>query len=290
MLKVSPARKVSLGSLGALAASALSVAGYAFTAVMLVIGFGSGQWPFPGGDVVDFYAGAGDALRNGGDVYLPGFFYGPPWAVVFGALSWLGPGAIQIVVLVLDAVALWVIAGGNWRRLGWLLWFPLVSFEIAAGQLNLLVAAAIVAAQRGVSWPLAAMTLAKVWPMVALPLRDWRQFVVALAVFALISLPWVGLWPEWIATLIAQSPQPLGPLVPVPFLLRAAIAVGLVALQRPWSRALAAAIVSPGLYWGQLVVLIAPLSLWLMRSELRDEEPARWQFRVALPRPALRLP
>ena len=290
MLKVSPARRVSFGSLGALAASGLSVAGYAFTTAMLVIGFRSGQWPFPGGDVVDFYARAGDALRSGGDVYLPGFLYGPPWAVVFGAVSWVGPGAIQIGVLALDALALWVIAGGNLRRLGWLLWFPLIPFELAAGQLNLLIAAAIVAAQRGVAWPLAAMTLAKVWPIVALPVRDWRQFVVALAAFSLISLPWIGLWPEWVATLVAQSSHPLGPLVPVPFLVRAPIAIALVALQRPWSRALAAAIANPGLYWGQLVVLVAPLSLWLMRDELTGEAAERWHLRVALPRPALRLP
>ena len=114
-----------------------------------VEGFAGGQWPFPGGDVVDFYAPAGDALRAGAQVYFPGFLYGPPWAVAFGAVSWLGPAAIQAIVLTLDAVALWTIAGGNLRRLGYILWCPLIPFEIAAGQLNLLIAAAIVAAQRG---------------------------------------------------------------------------------------------------------------------------------------------
>ena len=39
--------------------------------------------------------------------------------------------------LALDALALWVIAGGSWRRLGWLLWFPLIPFELAAGQLKI---------------------------------------------------------------------------------------------------------------------------------------------------------
>jgi hypothetical protein len=41
----------------------------------------------------------------------------------------------------------------------------------------------------------------------------------------------------------------------------------LLFFQRPWTRALAAAIVSPGLYWGQLVVLVAPFSLWLARRD-----------------------
>ena len=172
------------------------------------------------------------------------------------------------IILALDAVALWTIAWGNWRRLGYILWIPLIPYELAAGQLNLLIAAAIVAAQHGIVWPLAAMTLAKVWPAVALPLRHWRRFLIALAAFALISLPWLHLWPEWIAALVDTSAHPLGPVVPIPWVARAAVAVLLLTLRRPWARALAAAISSPGLYWGQLVVLIAPLSLWLARKDL----------------------
>ena len=254
---------------GTIALSALAVGGYAFALTLLVVGFTNGQWPFPGGDVVDYYARSGDALRSGGAVYggSPGFFYGPPWAVAFAGLSWLGPGAIHAVILALDGVALWVLAGRDWRRLGWVLWFPLIPFELAAGQLNLIVAAAIVAAQRGTTWPLAAMSLAKVWPIFALPPRYWRGFIVAATVFALVSLPWLGLWPAWIGTLLSRLPHPLGPVVPVPFVVRAIAAVGLVALQRPWTRALAAIIASPDLYWGQLVVLVAPLSLWLRRNE-----------------------
>jgi hypothetical protein len=249
----------------AFASAALAIGGYAFAVTLLVVGFANGQWPFPGGDVVDYYARSGDALRNGTAVYggQPGFFYGPPWAVAFAALSWLGPAAIHAVVLALDVVALWVIGGADWRRVGWILWIPLIPFEIAAGQLNLPVAAAIVLAQRGTTWPLAAMSLAKVWPVLALPPRYWRRFLVAAAVFALVSLPWLSLWPGWIETLLSRLPHPLGPVVPVPFLVRAPMAVVLVVIQRSWSRALAAVIASPDLYWGQLVVLVAPLSLLL---------------------------
>ena len=254
---------------GKILSTAMAIGGYACCAVFLIQGFASGQWPFPGGDVVDFYAPAGDALRAGGQVYFPGFLYGPPWAVAFGAVSWLGPAAIHAIILALDAVALWTIAGGNLRRLGYILWFPLIPFEIAAGQLNLLAAAAIVAAQRGTTWPLAAMSLAKVWPAVALPPRHWRRFLVAIALFSLISLPWLPLWPQWVAALIETSAHPLGPVVPVPFVARAGVAVVLLLFQRPWTRALAAAIISPALYWGQLVVLVAPFSLWLARRDVR---------------------
>lgn len=249
---------------------AAAIGGYAFAIVLLVEGFAGGQWPFPGGDVVDFYSPAGDALRAGGQVYFPGFLYGPPWAVAFGAVSWLGPGAIQAIVLALDVVALWTIAGGNLRRLGYILWFPLIAFEIAAGQLNLLVAAAIVAAQRGTTWPLAAMSLAKVWPVVALRPRDGRRFLVAIGLISLVSLPWLALWPQWVTALVQTSAHPLGPVVPVSFVARAVVAVVLLLFQRPWTRALAAAIISPGLYWGQLVILVAPFSLWLARRDSLD--------------------
>ena len=73
-------------------------------------------------------------------------------------------------------------------------------------------------------WPLAAMTLAKVWPAIALPLRYWRHFLIALAAFAVISLPWLYLWPEWITTLVNASAHPPGPVVPVQWVARAAIA------------------------------------------------------------------
>jgi hypothetical protein len=250
--------------------TAFAIGGYAFCLALLVVGFRSGQWPFPGGDVVFFYAPAGEALRAGETVYFPGFLYGPPWAVAFGALSWIGPSAIHACVLVLDVVALWTIAWGNWRRLGYILWFPLVAFELAAGQLNLLIAAALVAAQHGIVWPLAAMSLAKVWPAVGVRLRDVPRFLAWVGGFALVSLPWLHLWPDWITALTQTAASPLGPVVPVPWLLRAPVAVALLFVRRPWAQALAAGIISPGLYWGQLVVLVAPVSLWLARRELPD--------------------
>ncbi len=248
-----------------------SIGGYAFGAALLVMGFSNGLWPFPGGDVVAYFAPAGDAVREGGQVYgmvgpeFPGFRYGPPWAVAYAALSWAGAWLIHAVMLVLDATALWVIAGGNVRRLGYFLWFPLIPFEIAAGQLNLLIAAAIVVAQRGITWPLAIVSFAKVWPVLALRPRDWRMFATAAGLVALITLPWLSLWPQWIEALLQTADTPHGPLIPVHFVVRAVAAVALIALQKPWSRALGAILASPNLYWGQLVVLVAPVAVLLDR-------------------------
>lgn len=60
---------------------------------------------------------------------------------------------------------------------------------------------------------------------------------------------------------------------PVQFLLRLPIALVLIAMQRPWSRTLGAFMARPNMYWGQIVVIIAPISLWI-QSMLRPEVPA----------------
>ena len=187
-----------------LLSSAIAIGGYAFCIVLVVVGFRTGQWTFPGGDVVDFYAGAGTALREGATSICRGFSTDPRGSWRSRRSRWLGPGDRRHHPRPRRRRPV-DIAWGNWRRLGYILWIPLIPYECSAGQLNLLVAAAIVAAQHGIVWPLAAMTLAKVWPAIALPLRHWRRFLIVLAAFALISLPWLHLWPEWIATLVDTS-------------------------------------------------------------------------------------
>lgn len=176
-----------------------------------------------------------------------------------------------MAIVVLDFVALWAIAGRSWIRAGLLLWIPLVIGEIASGQLNILCAAAIVEAQRGRTWPLAVMSWAKLWPALALPLRQWRRFAVAAAAFALLALPWPYLYVDWVRALLGNIEDPIAPLVPVPFLLRLPVALVLIALQRPWTRALGAMLASPNLYWGQLVVVIAPIALWIEERARRSE-------------------
>ena len=89
--------------------------------------------------------------------------------------------------------------------------------------------------------------------------------------FGAIALPWPYLYRDWIEALLGNIEDPivLG-LVPVPFIVRLPIALVLIAIQRPWTRALGAMLASPNLYWGQLVIVIAPLSLWIQeRAERR---------------------
>lgn len=257
----------------------LSIGGYLFAIAFLAKGFFLDGWAFPGIDLAVVFYPVGEAFLADQRPYTGLFFYGPPWAPVFAAFALAPYGLLHVAIIALDLVALWVIAGRSWLRVGWLLWFPLVISEIASGQLNILCAAAIVEAQRGRMWPLAVMSWAKLWPALALPLRSrasWRSFVIAGLAFGLLALRWPYLFPDWINALLGNIEEPAAPLVPFPFLLRLPIALGLIAYQRPWSRALGAMLASPNLYWGQLVVVIAPLSLWLearSRARAAAEEP-----------------
>ncbi|MGK2850010.1 MAG: hypothetical protein ACSLFN_03760 [Candidatus Limnocylindrales bacterium] len=240
----------------------LAVGGYLNAAAWLIVLFGIYGSAFPGIDIAVVFHPVGEAFLRDQRPYTGLFFYGPPWAPILGLFALLPAAALHLAIIVLDVVALWLIAGRSWVRVGWFLWFPLVASEMAAGQLNILCAAAIVEAQRGRVWPLAVMAWAKIWPALALPPRSWRPFALSVAAFAVIALPWPYLFPDWIAALIGNVADPIAPLVPIPFLVRLPVAAGLIVLQRPWSRALGAMIASPNLYWGQLVVVIAPIAVW----------------------------
>ena len=248
----------------------LGIGGYLNFLVWFAWGFGIDGWSFPGIDVwAVFYPAGNDFLANQ-QPYTGLFFYGPPWAVIFGVFAALPYGLLHVAIIALDFVALWIIAGRSWVRAGLLLWIPLVIGELASGQLNILCAGAIVEAQRGRVWPLAILTWAKVWPALALPPRRWKPFLIAVVAFGVIALPWPHLYVDWINALIANVPDPVAPPFPVPFLVRLPIAVVLLAIQRPWTRALGAMLASPNLYWGQLVVVIAPIALWIQeRAERR---------------------
>lgn len=241
---------------------ALGIGGWAFAALIWVVGFQDGRFVFPGGEVRVFYEFAGEAFRSGADPYAINadgtvFFYAPPWAAAFAMLSWAGPAAIHLVIIVADLLALRYMARG-WVRAGVMCWFLLVPWEMAAGQINLVLAASIVAAVRGTAWPAAITALAKVSPVLAVARRDWRPFAIALAGVAVLTLPRLDLWPLWIERLLWGLDHPLGPLFPVPFVVRLPVAIVLVAWGRPWSRALGAVLATPGFYWASLVLLVAP--------------------------------
>lgn len=253
---------------------ALAAGGAGFTVIQIVIGSQAGLFPIPPGDTL-IWDRVGDGLRNGDPIYYAAqpltdsFWYAPPWAVVFAATSWLPTWGLHLALVAVKVLSLRVIAG-SWLGAGLAAWFPLVAFDLASGSFNLLMAAAIVAAVRGRPQLALVAALAKFGPILAIDPRQWRSLVPIAVATALMTLPWLSLWPEWIGHLAGNLGSSLGPQLPVPLPVRWALAAGLMALRRPWSKALAATIAIPAFYWGSLVILIAPLALFV-RGRLRPE-------------------
>ncbi|MFI5262061.1 MAG: hypothetical protein ACHQZR_05870 [Candidatus Limnocylindrales bacterium] len=280
-----------------------SITGYlfgAFAFVTIEVSVG-GAW-FRTGPDLDAYLRAGRDLLAGAPVYVgqigepTNFPYAPTWVVIAAALTLLPPLLVQAAIVVLDLIAIRYVAG-SWRGTGLVLLWPLTAFELSAGNIDLLIAAAIVLAwsttlddDLGLPDPsrrlgqlvagvgqvggLVLVALAKLAPALALPPARWRSALIALVICVAVTLPWLFLWPEWFAYLLRQ-PATIAISLPVgPWYLRLPIALVLAALgsfvlRRPWLSALAVFVAMPSLYLSTTVILIAPIRLWL------DSRPAR---------------
>jgi hypothetical protein len=243
----------------------LSVGGYLMFAAVIWWGYTNGRFGIPGGDTY-IWDRTGDLLRAGGDVYAiqpergATIWYAPPWIVLFGAVSWLPIQVLYAGIVAAEVVALRYLAG-SWLAVGFTGWFPLVAFELVSGSFNLVLAAAIVAAIDRRPAAATILAFAKLSPILAVHPRDWRVVAATAGVLFVITLPWVGLWPEWVMHLVDAYGKPLGPQIPIPFVARGVVAVGLLALWRPWSRAAAAFVAIPAMYWSSLVIVLAPIAV-----------------------------
>jgi hypothetical protein len=262
---------------------ALSFGGVAFVVVQLIVGMKAGLFPIPGGDEL-IWDRVGDSVLTGTPIYYlapnptDSFWYAPPLAVLFATVSWL-PVVLQHWLFTVLKIASLRLIAGSWVGAGIACWFPLVAFELGGGNFNLLIAAGIVLAIRGRPRLAVLGALAKLGPALAIDPRDWRKALPVALLSLAITLPWLHLWPEWIAHLVANVGFPLGPQIPIPFSVRVIAAAALLLISRAgWSRALAATLAIPAFYWGSLVILIAPLAVWL-----RTPRPA---IAVAAPEPA----
>ena len=271
-----------------LAGSAFSLGGY-FMFVFVVgwaisVGlFAPGHLPgqMLAGDVGDVYDAAGDAFRNGHAVYTyayPPYFYAPPLTVLFGAVSWLPLQISYCIVTALNVAALKYLAG-SWRRLGYLLWIVLVPFELALGNVNLLLAASMVAAVRSNRTALPAiLTFAKFSPVLAVNPRLWRSFALWILIGIAITLPWLWLWPDWLAQMQRAWQSPVGSLLPIPFLVRLVVGLALVATGTRLGRVTGAVIATPAFYLLSVVMVTAPISILF---DLHDEGRLRLRRRAA---------
>jgi hypothetical protein len=247
---------------------ALAFGGVAFVVIQLVVGGQAGLFPIPGGDEL-IWDRVGDAIWTGAPIYYlapnptDSFWYAPPLAVLFGTVSWLPLVAQHWLFTVLKVGAMRLICG-SWVNAGIACWFPLVAFEFGGGNFNLLIAASIVMAVRGRPQLAVVGALAKFGPAIAIHPHDWRKALPVALIALAITVPWLHLWPEWVAHLVANLGLPLGPQVPIPWSIRLVAAAGLLVLTRTgWARALAATLAIPAFYWGSLVILLAPLAIFL---------------------------
>ena len=233
---------------------ALSIYGYLTTAVViLLITFNTAGFAHD----VPIWDRTGDMLRSGASPYGANydrnllFLYAPPWALIFAAVTWL-PQPVQVGGLFALEVLAWRICAGSWRRVGYLGVFPVFGFELAVGQINLLIAAAVALALRGDGrWAVVA-AFAKLSPVLAI--RDVRRPLYVALLFVLATAPVFWLWGEWLRQVIAYA---AGGDDPIPYWVRLAVGIALVATRRRWAAGLAVFVAIPNVTPNSYVLLAA---------------------------------
>lgn len=236
--------------------------------------FGYDVYAYWSVDLAHPYAGTPEALGGFG-----AFHYAPAIAQLFSLFHLVPWGLFVWAWTALLIVTLaWL--GGRWTL--YLLAFPPLVLELYAGNVNLLVAAAIALGFRYPgTW--AFVLLTKVTPGVGVlwfAFRgEWRKLAIALGVTAAIVLASFllapRLWLEWFGALDAMQGLASGGL-PIPLLVRLPIAALVVwwgaRTDRPWAVPLASTIATPVLWIGWsawLVTLFGALPLLRAASAAR---------------------
>jgi hypothetical protein len=175
---------------------------------------------------------------------------------------------------------------GRWALL--LLITPPVLAELELGNVNLLVALAIVAGFRH-PWTWSFVVLTKVSPGVGLlwfaARREWRQLAIAVAATAFVALVSFALAPSlWAEFLVAMRVQVSGlpetaPFnLEIPIALRILVAAALVVVgaraNRPWVVPVAATLAAPAIWANVLVILVGIVPLLEGRGLNRPLLPA----------------
>ena len=242
----------------------LAVAGAVVCAGQVLLWSSMGAWPFH--DTADSWL-AGHRLLVGEPVYkidvdaFLNFIYGPPWAVLFAPISLLPLELVAVVMFSLQVLALRYVAG-SWLAAGLFAWLPFVPRELVTGNMDLIMAAAILAGIRGAGWPVALFALAKFSPGLVLLGANRRQWIEAIAtglILVALTLPWLHLWGEWLTVLLAD---PAGGRSWLPLLVRLPFVALLVALRRPWALAGAAGLLTPAFHFHSVVLLFPAVRLW----------------------------
>jgi hypothetical protein len=233
------------------------------------------------------YRQAGFAMLAGTSPYsgeyggLEGFRYAPPLAILSVPAALVPFDVFKAGLLGLNVAALRFVAG-SWRWAGLVLLYPWSINELFVGNINFPIAAAMYAAFRGSTAPLAFAGLAKISPFFVVPMllrrgRPLGPALVTLVGALVLTAPALWLWPAWLSAL-SSTTTPAGAL-PVPLVWRLALAVVLLAAawygRRDWMAVLGATISLPVLWPSALVVLLAPIRLLIesLRPDRRFDRP-----------------
>ena len=183
--------------------------------------------------------------------WLPYGLYLAGWtAILLLALAWLGRGFGAVLFLV-----------------------PFVALEILAGNINLLLAVALVVGMsRPAAWSFVLLTkptcgVGLLWFAAR---REWRSLAIALGTtlvlvsVSLVVLP--GAWRDWISLLLESGQRPpVDTWLPIPIWLRLPAAGALVwwggRTDRPWTIAAAVTLALPVVWFAGLAILVAALRI-----------------------------
>lgn len=176
---------------------------------------------------------------------------------------------------------LWTAAGIGclfWMRVPWMIAFPGVIDDVLRGNIHVFLAASIVLAVRfGPAWAFGILTkvtpgIGLIWHAVRL---EWRAlamgFLVTGVVFAASFALSSELWLEWFG-LLAENADTTARIrvIPLPLLLRLAIAAVLIAFaartDRAWLLPIGIMIALPNVWTSSMALLAASASLWLAGS------------------------
>jgi Glycosyltransferase family 87 len=243
------------------------VAAFAF-AISVALGLA----PVGTDDNVYWLTGHTDPLYRLAYVW-PGYFYSPAFAQVLAPFTLLPLTVFGALWKLLLAGAVFVLAR-RWAVVAFVI--PFVAAEMFAGNVNLLIAAAIVL---GFRWPgaWAVVLLTKVSPGVGLVWfavrREWRSLAIALGTTVLVAAASFALapslWFDWVDVLRAnvQTASSSDAIGAGPVTLRVAVALVVVAwgawTNRRWTVPVAATIALPVIYVGGLSILLASIPLYL---------------------------
>jgi hypothetical protein len=253
----------------------LAFAGFLFFVVAPQAGtFGFDAYAYWSVDPADPYGSTAGALGA--------FTYSPPIAWLFGWFKVVPFATFLVLWTGLQlGTAIWL--GGRWALS--VIAFPPVALEIYHGNVQLLIAAAIVL---GFRWPAAwsFVLLTKVTPGIGLVWfavrREWRRLAIALAVTGAIAGVSLVLQPEtwrsWVEDSLLATAQgaPLNQFsLPIPLLVRLPVAAALVAwgglTDRAWTVPVAATLALPVLWPSGFAVLAALWPIAQRRPGLTDD-------------------